>query len=211
MKWLEAANKHPDGAVRHRNLRPVIYTHFKSSQLRIIKSREYLETAVCLAKIDHPGRPISIFEMGCGTMDITGPFSRRDDCVVKGCDCNQAALNVAKQRWPKVTTVLESLSSATDVRADVLVACEILEHLRDPIPIMQSLMHQCEYAVISHPIDQPLTSQSARHGHHCWVYDMQDFAEWFSMNEYACLKYENGILSGGVVLVAIGVGKKRCT
>jgi 2-polyprenyl-3-methyl-5-hydroxy-6-metoxy-1,4-benzoquinol methylase len=109
---------------------------------------------------------------------------------------------VAQQRYPKAKYLRTTLEFDVKLEGDVLVACEVLEHIHNPLQLMKQLMPRFRYAVISHPIDQDASARVIRHGHHCWVYSMQDLLAWFPLGGYDCLKFE--VISWGCTGIAIG-------
>ena len=205
MKWIHAADKFVDGLKFHENANVVIPTHFRSQRDRVYKTRPYVQMAISLLRTEDPNKKASIAEVGCGTMSISGPFSKF--CDVHGYDCNAKSLEVAKVRYPKICRHVTTLDENTKVEGDILVMCEVLEHLRNPIPVVKSLMPQCKYAVITHPLNEPLTNKPARIGFHCWQYDLDDLMSWFSMTGYDILKYET--FDYYTITTGIALGKKK--
>src|ERR1035438_5676234 len=127
MKALRQRNAEAGIAV-HSNIAPRVYAGSDVHAKRIEQSRDYV--TACLG-----GRKgCRIIELGCGTLDISGPFS--DDNEVWGMDCNESAAGVATMRWPKARLNLCSLQPES---CDVLVLCEFLERSEEHTSELQSL------------------------------------------------------------------------
>ena len=83
-------------------------------------------------------------EIGCGEGQITG-LLRREGLKVRGCDFSTAALNVATRNATEAN--LDIAYSQKDIYeldaerdgAELVLCCEVLEHLTDPARAMESL------------------------------------------------------------------------
>jgi 2-polyprenyl-3-methyl-5-hydroxy-6-metoxy-1,4-benzoquinol methylase len=83
-------------------------------------------------------------EIGCGEGQITG-LLRREGLAVRGCDFSTAALKVAERNAaeagldiPYAQKDIYQLDPARD-GAELVLCCEVLEHLTDPAAAMESL------------------------------------------------------------------------
>lgn len=151
---------------------------------------------------ERPAEP-TIIEIGCGTADISGPFTRRLKCHVIGIDASEEALAKAKERFPDMSTV--HANALYHYRpSDVLIMCEFLEHMEDPLDITKRWMPMAQYAVISHPLNEPVDSMIAA-GEHQWSFTEEDFDNWFKLNGYEIIEKE--IFQMGLYTMIIGVGR----
>jgi SAM-dependent methyltransferase len=79
---------------------------------------------------------------------------------------------------------------------DVIVACEVLEHLRDPQACLLRWLPRCKRFIASSPIHEPLNPEGAFNLErleqpiaagdttgHIWSMDMEGFLSWFAGNE----------------------------
>lgn len=167
---------------------------------RITKAREAVELALKLADSPDPW----ICELGCGTGDISGHFTDRAKALLV--DCNIEALKIVQQRFPLALTNVGPIDSFKPFKATVVVMCEILEHLQDPLSVVEKWLPMSEYAVISHPIDEPADSPLSA-GEHQWSFNDFDFQLWFSMGNHELIERETFRM--GSYTIALGVGKRK--
>jgi 2-polyprenyl-3-methyl-5-hydroxy-6-metoxy-1,4-benzoquinol methylase len=192
---MEQLKYRPDNSLKtHQEGQARIYT--RTSQLaRIRLSREYLKLALGLCE-----RPKKICEVGCGTMDISGPFAEKYDVI--GIDCNLKCVPIIQQRHPKASFEAHDLSVFAGVDCDVLVACEVLEHVLQPIELMKRLMPKAKTVVISHPLNEV---DNRKNNEHYWRYSRQDFKAWFSDNNFELVKAK--AFQNGCYYSIVGVGR----
>ncbi len=194
MRHLEAVTG--DRLAYHAGLEPRVYARIQAH--RVAKSRRYLKRAINACQ----GKRPSIWEIGCAALDISGPFS--DVAGVGGIECNGAYVTVAKARYPNAIMITGDAEMIAPDAFDILVACEILEHMVDPMATMSRLMPRCSYAVISHPINEP---DGIPNTEHYWTFTYDDFKNWFTGNGFSLLKSE--VFRNGCFDLAIGLGKKN--
>lgn len=135
-------------------------------------------------------RPLRLVELGCGAGDITGPYSQGQVFTGPRGEVNTAGIEVhgydvvpvAKQkcaaRWPLMQFHLGPVEEQEPIDCDVLVMCEFLEHVADPISIAKAWMPHARWAIIGHPLDEP--DPPYEHGH-CWSYSEEDWLNWFGL------------------------------
>jgi trans-aconitate methyltransferase len=122
------------------------------------------------------GRSGQIIELGCGSGDISGFFS--DSYDVLGVDVVLAARDACAKRWPNMEFRLRSIESIPPRECDVLILTEILEHLAEPLKIVETWLPLAKTAVIGHPLCPP--DKEVERGH-CWSYDYNDWTNWFKV------------------------------
>jgi hypothetical protein len=148
------------------------FTPFAEAQPdRVFKARELI-TNIC-----HEDPTASlIVEPGCSTGDISGFFS--DTMNVMGFDIVPAAVDETRKRWPRMH-VWQAIAEETEPMAcDVLVLCEFLEHILDPIGFVQKWLPKAKHVVIGHPLVGG--GEDPEHGH-VWAYEDRDFDDWFTL------------------------------
>lgn len=165
-----------DGVVFHSVIGPRVYDECPTHRDRIERSRAYVQQCV----VDLEKKRCSIVELGCGTADISGPLSAENDVV--GVDCNEASLAVAKSRFPNLITLRRPIDELEPIQCDVLVLCETLEHLADPLTLVRRWLPLANMAVISHPLDEPVNSVLSG-GEHQWGFSELDLASWFNVGD----------------------------
>lgn len=144
----------------------------ESHRYRVQVAREYLGKAVAAA-----GEQALIIDLGCGSGDISGPFSARQ--AVVGIDCVPAAMSTL-ERFPDLDLIVSPVEKIVPMPCDILVMCEFLEHLDDPWKVVDAWASQARYMVIGHPLDD----EDGLEPGHSWSYTMEDFRTWFSKHGF---------------------------
>lgn len=129
-----------------------------------------------ILKKDLTRRPLKFIELGCGAGDITGPYS--NDIEVHGYDVVPVARETCNRRWPNMQFHLGPVEEAEPQECDLLVMCEFLEHVDDPISIVQKWLPLAKWAIIGHPLNEPNPPYETGH---IWSYTRRDWHNWFDM------------------------------
>ena len=141
---------------------------------RIMKTREMVAKALEeLGQGDPAHRFKTIVELGCGAADISGFFSWGHH--VHAYECNPNALVHVAREYPWFNLHVGNLEEAEPIESDILIACEIFEHLVDPMATAQKWLSKAKYAVISSPLNGDRENDSSG-GEHAWSFDAPDFA-----------------------------------
>ena len=162
------------GELLHAMIAPRVYEGDWSHGERIDKTR-------ALVAKTNAG---TIIELGCGTADICGHFA--DNAAVWGYDCNEKALVLAMERYPSLEV---GLGIPEPRKCDCLILCEYLEHIPNPIEVIQAWLPLAKFSVISHPLDEELDSNLSA-GEHQWSFDMEDFERWFTLGGHKLVEME---------------------
>ncbi len=88
------------------------------------------------ALLDQAGQPRRILEVGCGEGHVTARLQRRfPDAHVLGTDLSPEIVAEARRRHPACAFEVRPIeqAAADGVRWDLVVACEVFEHLDDPV------------------------------------------------------------------------------
>lgn len=165
------------GVVSHHNSRSDMLIGFRDSEH---KPRIEATLLVIRAAVERFARmPIGITELGCAGGDLCGPFSREH--MVFGMDCRPEAIAIAKDRYPDGIFSVGDITRSTGlVGTDLLILCEILEHLSKPEHLVKDLLPWADSAVISHPLDGDLQGDLSG-GDHLWSFSQQDHEAFFAM------------------------------
>jgi hypothetical protein len=142
-------------------------------------------------------RPLTFVELGCGAGDITGPYSKArakvltlDEATgetqiqldrgitVHGYDVVPMAQETCARRWPAMEFHLGRVEDAEPIECDLLVMCEFLEHVDDPITIVNRWLPLAKWAIIGHPLNEPSPPYETGH---IWSYTRTDWESWFEM------------------------------
>lgn len=133
--------------------------------------------------LDECPMPATIWELGCGSADISGAFSNTHQ--VHGVDVVPVAQEIIRERWPNMNFRLGRIEDVEPQDSDVLILTEVLEHLTDPAKVVGEWMPRAVWSVIGHPLvgngadDEP--------GHR-WAYEYADFVNWFGDNGHQLLE-----------------------
>lgn len=106
-----------------------------------------------------------IIELGCGAGDIGGFFSWGHNA--KGYDASHRALLAAQRRWNWMEFEVADIQTLKPEECDLLIACEVLEHIVDPAELLAKWLPGCRYAVVSSPINGDDTGDISG-GEHVW-------------------------------------------
>ena len=127
--------------------------------------------------VTEENRPLYIWELGCGAGDITGPLAELGHPVT-GVDVTPEAKRQCNERWPKMTFVLGSVEHLIPITCDVVVMTEFLEHVDNPVSIVQGWLPKAKWSVIGHPLNEP--DPPIEPGH-IWSYTRDDWRRWFNL------------------------------
>lgn len=137
---------------------------------RVAKARAIIETIL----IECP--TATIVEPGCSAGDISGYFADRNSVI--GIDVTPGAAEEAKKRWPSMEVIEQRIETIDPIPCDVLVLCEFLEHIIDPVGFVQAWLPLARYVVIGHPL---VGDGNDPEPGHPWAYYDVDFANWFDL------------------------------
>jgi hypothetical protein len=145
---------------------------FAESQTdRVMKAREIIRTI-----LGELGKERArIVEPACSAGDISGFFSTDHD--VFACDVVPYAVQLSRERYPDMDVRHSAAEDLTPEPCDILVMCEFLEHIVDPIGFVEAWMPLAQYAVIGHPLVRD--GWDPEEGH-LWAYYPEDFDAWFT-------------------------------
>lgn len=154
--------------------------------------------------------PCSVLEVGCAEGLMTAELARRAEWVHATDFC--AAMLAHCPALPNVSYGLfdverDPLPLMEPV--DVTVACEVLEHLRDPRAAIERLSESCTYLVASCPVTEPLNrdtfdaeryrreSKAGDAAGHVWSMDMAGMLSLFEGYE---VEHSERVGASGVVV-----------
>jgi hypothetical protein len=183
------------GITVHQSKEARVYSEDGVQKERIERSRAYLSSCI-------GGRKgLRIVELGCGTMDISGPFSK--DNLVYGVECNPESARIAVERWPDAHVNVFSLQPEA---CDVLILCEFLEHIPEPSSLVSDWLPLAKQCVISHPLDGDITGDLSA-GEHQWSYSEEDFRNWFTIGGHELVEHE--VFKMGGYQIILGRGRRQ--
>jgi hypothetical protein len=174
------------------------FTIFEEAQPdRVMKARELIENI----RREDPTVSV-IVEPGCSTGDIAGYFS--GTMTAMGFDVVPAAVEETRRRWPSMTVWRAIAEDVEPMECDILVLCEFLEHIVDPVGFIQKWMPKAKHVVIGHPLVG--MGSDPEYGH-VWAYEDDDFNRWFPLGGHRMVEaYRFGM--GGYPDMVIGRGSR---
>lgn len=164
----------PDEEVIPYNLRDggMAVSIFADTQAaRVDKARKII-SGILATQVGRRG----IVEPGCSAGDISGFFS--DEHEVMGFDVVPHAVELAKQRYPKMSVFQAPVEAVKPIPCDILVLCEFLEHVLDPVALVKDWLPLARFVVIGHPLVRDGVDGEAGH---TFAYDDDDFQGWFQL------------------------------
>ena len=177
----------------HRKIEPRIYESDPTHESRIVFSRKLLKDAIKLFPIDR--WPLQILELGCGTADISGPEHGVHE--VAGVDCNTAAIKIAESRFPLGTWQCSAIEDVQpSLPRDILVLCETLEHLDNPVEIVGRWFPFCEVAIITHPLGESANREIGGAEHVWHSLTDEDLSRWALIGGHSILRKEHFTVGG---------------
>ena len=149
------------------------FTEFSEAQPdRVAKARAIIAK---IALMFPEEQALTIVEPGCSTGDISGFFAANMTQVI-GIDVTPGAAQAARLKWPAMTILEEKIEDIEPIECDILVLCEFLEHIIDPVAFVQKWLPHARYVVIGHPLVGDGFDPEPGHP---WAYYDVDFANWF--------------------------------
>jgi hypothetical protein len=151
---------------------------------------------------DYPGRTFTIVEPGCSAGDIAGFFSDVHNCY--GFDIVPAAVTLSRQRYPLFHVEQAVVENVVPIECDILILCEFLEHVIDPVKLVKDWLPLAKHVVIGHPI---VGDGSDPEPGHMWAYTDEDYLAWFEMGGHTLV--ESYAFSMGYERMLIGRGQRK--
>lgn len=164
-------------------------------RMRVLKTRDVIQSVL---GTEHA----LIVELGCGRGDISGHFA--DRCSVIGVECNAANAAAAVQQYPNMWMLNSAIEQTDPMVCTVVVMCEILEHLADPVTVVMDWLPKAQYSVISHPLDEAADLSG---GEHCWSLSLEDHNRWFDLGDHKIQSQE--IFRMGLYNMVLTLGKRN--
>jgi 2-polyprenyl-3-methyl-5-hydroxy-6-metoxy-1,4-benzoquinol methylase len=128
---------------------------------------------------ERPGERLTIVELGCSAGDIAGVFAEDHDCY--GYDVVPEAVRLAAERYPALHVKHAAAEDVPARECDILILCEFLEHIADPIGLVQAWMPLAKSVVIGHPLVGDGYDPEVGH---LWAYNDDDFENWFALGDH---------------------------
>ncbi len=192
---------------KHKHVPLRVYSLDPVQAPRIARAREMLVSALVelrgpAAQFAHVRR--TLVELGCGCCDISGFFSWGHH--VHGWEINPACGHYVAKQWPWVQMHFEDLNEAEPMDCDILVLCETLEHLPDPLALVRRWMPRAQMCLVSSPLEGDIGGDLSG-GEHNWSFGEADFEDFFSAGGHRIVR--NEVFPMGQYRIAMYLGKRQ--
>ena len=171
----------------------------ETQEERIAFSRYLLDRVLKKCKT-----PSLIWDLGCGAGDVTGPVSNIH--LVHGVDLVPKSEEECARRFPSLRFHRIPVENLEPYWTDVLVMCEFLEHVDDPIEIVKTWGSRAGWMIIGHPLYEP--ANAPIEPGHSWSYTEEDFDNWFTIAGHS-LREKFLFPMGSWKYMAYGYGEKQ--
>jgi len=188
---------------RHTETPVRIYSDDNLHAMRVERSRRGVVGALKAMGQTIPHSWRKIVEVGCGMADISGWFSQGHH--VMGIESAPRVALECQKRWPWMTVVVADVQKAEPIDCDLVILCEILEHLHDPKGIAERWLKKARYCLITSPLEED-SAKNLSSGEHSWSFTMGDLHEFFVLGEHT-MEYKE-LVEAGQLTIFLGIGKR---
>ena len=103
----------------------------------------------------------SVCEIGCGAGGILNQLQNSNLIngikKIEGWDINPGAIDLAKQKYPKITFINEDLFT-TDNDYDLMLCADVFEHIEDSYSFLKKLNKKSKYFLFNIPLELSLST-----------------------------------------------------
>jgi len=197
--------------IAHHLKNPVrVYSEDELQRRRIAKTRAMVDKAMIFAaNAERRQFPRRIFEIGCGTADISGYLANTiAGWHAYGIDCHGTSLLEATLRYsPHFTPIHLGISPIlAGPPIEVVILSEVLEHLNDAHEVATSWLKRAYTSVISHPLEEP-DGSTLSGGDHVWSFTREDHEKFFETGGHAIDETEIFQMGAYSIILSRGHGK----
>jgi len=154
------------------------------------------------AQIQHSRR--KIIELGASGGDISGFFSWGHNVVMY--EVSPSCTHEIGKSWHWAEVVPEDVNTTAVTPCDILVMCEILEHVADPVALAARWMPEAKYCVLSSPLGGDVEKDYSD-GEHVHSFDEKDFESFVREGKHTILTKTD--LRMGVYTIRMLVTKRN--
>src|SRR5690348_3424230 len=195
-----------EGLLHHQQNPVRVYSEDECQRPRVLNSLSFVRKALASQAIK---ANMEIIELGCGAGDICGPLA--EEMVPKGwkvigVDCNAACLGEARLRYPHLQTSLSAIGLRLLNEYEMVIMCEVLEHLDSPHEVAKNALQHAWRSVVSHPLDEPMGS-SLSGGDHSWSFSIADHKAFFESGGH--IVDETSIFAMGSYKIVVSRGHRK--
>lgn len=152
-----------------------VYANDQIQQHRIKNARDAVQSVLRMFKAEYTStahRLKTVVELGANSCDISGHISMGHHVHVW--EVSPKCVEHIARNFPWVNIHSEDIETAAPMPCDLLILCEILEHLTDPNELVKKWLPNAQYALISSPLRGDLEVDLSG-GEHVWSFEEEDF------------------------------------
>ena len=188
MKRLHERNAHECFTFHRDREKERIYETDSCQADRVQRSRRMVARVLESMKAPDAAHTFfTIIEAGCGMSDIGGYFSMGHKVI--GIEANPTHALSCMKRWEHMDVRDGNIETMEPVECDVLILCETLEHLADPMDFCKRWLPKARHVVISCPINGDLQNDASG-GEHTWSINEGDFTDFFKVGGHEIREIE---------------------
>jgi len=165
-----------------------VYSTDQIQRVRIANAREAVKKILLLLKgeyISTAHTMKTVVELGANSCDISGQISMGHR--VHAWEISPQCVEFITRNYPWVQIHAEDIETAKPINSDLLILCEILEHLTDPNELVKKWLPEARYAVISSPLKGDLTGDLSG-GEHVFSFEDEDFQNFVKLGGHEVLQ-----------------------
>lgn len=166
-----------------------VYSTDSVQHVRIARARAAVKSLLMLMRNStytaHESK--TVVELGANSCDISGQISMGH--FVHAWEVSPQCVEYITRTYPWVKLHAEDIETAEPIYSDLLILCEILEHLTDPNELVKKWLPKARYAVISSPLKGDLQGDLSG-GEHVWSLEGKDFDNFVEIGGHVLIEKE---------------------
>ena len=168
-----------------------VYSTDPIQQVRIQHARDAVKKVLLKFKSDYVSTAHTmrtVVELGANTADISAPISFGH--FVHCWEISPQCIEYIARNYPWIKLHIEDVETATPMPCDLLVICEILEHLTLPDELVKRWLPNARYAVISSPLNGDLEVDLSG-GEHVFSFSEDDFQNFVKIGGHEIVEQKS--------------------
>jgi hypothetical protein len=186
-----------------------VYSLDQVQRVRIANAREAVKKVLLLLKGEYVSTAHTmktVVELGANSCDISGHISMGHRVHVW--EISPQCVEFIARTYPWVQIHAEDLETAKPMDSDLLILCEVLEHLTDPNELVKNWLPKARYALISSPLNGDLTGDLSG-GEHVFSFAEEDFQNFAKIGGHEVL--QQGTFQMGQYFIKMLITKRKET
>lgn len=196
---------------RYRDAQPRVYEADGVQSDRIQRSRLTVLAALKgLDPVPETHKRFRIIELGCGLAEISGHYSKGHN--VNGYDASPHSVKAAQKKYPDADFMWADCQTLKPESCGVLVLCEFLEHIHDPVDLCKRWLPLAKFCVMSSPFEGDINKKtgalSLLSSEHVWSFDTLDFRRFLSVGGHELIGEDTFQMGGYRIRIQLSHRKK---